>query len=74
MNAYELADKLDEYNKDGMPVYIISEAVELLREQADRIELLEKRFGEELNAHHSVALKNGRLRRKIVELEKVIKT
>jgi hypothetical protein len=41
MNAYELADKLDEYNKDGMPVYVVGEAVKLLRKQADRIVELE---------------------------------
>jgi hypothetical protein len=41
MNAYKLADKLDEYNKDGMPVLVISQAVDVLRQQADRIRDLE---------------------------------
>jgi ABC-type sugar transport system ATPase subunit len=41
MSAYKLADKLDEYNKDGMPVLVISQAVDVLRQQADRIRDLE---------------------------------
>lgn len=41
MNVYKLADKLDEYNKDGMPVLVISQAVDVLRQQADRIRDLE---------------------------------
>jgi len=41
MNAYKLADALDEYNKDGMPVLVVSQAVDKLRQQADRIAELE---------------------------------
>ena len=41
MNAYKLADALDEYNKDGMPVLVISQAVDMLRQQAERIAELE---------------------------------
>jgi ABC-type sugar transport system ATPase subunit len=37
MNAYKLANALDEYNKDGMPVLVVSQAVDKLRQQADRI-------------------------------------
>jgi hypothetical protein len=41
MNAYKLAGKLEEYNNDGMPVLIISQAIDMLRQQADRIADLE---------------------------------
>jgi hypothetical protein len=41
LNAYKLADALDEYNKDGMPVLVVSQAVGMLRQQADRIADLE---------------------------------
>lgn len=41
MNAYRLADKLDEYDKDGMPVAVVGQAVDMLRKQADRIAELE---------------------------------
>jgi hypothetical protein len=41
LNAYKLADALDEYNKDGMPVLVISQAVDKLRQQANRIADLE---------------------------------
>ena len=41
MNAYKLADKLDEYNKDGLPVLVVSQAVDKLRQQAERIADLE---------------------------------
>jgi hypothetical protein len=41
LNAYKLADKLDEYNKDGLPVLVVSQAVDMLRQQADRIADLE---------------------------------
>ena len=40
MNGYQLADKLDEYNKDGMPVLVISQAVDMLRQQQAEIERL----------------------------------
>jgi hypothetical protein len=41
MNAYKLADKLDEFNKDGMPVLVVSQAVDMLRKQAKKIQDLE---------------------------------
>jgi hypothetical protein len=37
MNANELANALDEYNKDGFPVYIVEKAVFKLRQQFDQI-------------------------------------
>ena len=40
MNATELANKLDEYNKDGMPVLVVSQAVDMLRQQQAEIEKL----------------------------------
>ena len=41
MNTYKLADELDKFNKDGMPVLIISQAIDMLRKQAERIVELE---------------------------------
>jgi hypothetical protein len=41
MNAYELANELDEFNKDGMPVAIVSQAIEMIRKQAKQIAHLE---------------------------------
>ena len=70
MNAFELADALEEYNNDGMPVYIVGEAIELLRDQAERVALLEKRFGEELNAHHSALCRLATARRQLEKLKK----
>ena len=37
MNANEIANALDEYNKDGFPVYIVEKAVFKLRQQFDQI-------------------------------------
>jgi hypothetical protein len=47
MNAYELADELDKFNKDGMPVLIISQAIDMLRKQAERIVQLEQEMQEQ---------------------------
>jgi hypothetical protein len=41
MNAYKLADELDKFNKDGMPLLLISQAITMIRKQADRITELE---------------------------------
>ena len=41
MNAYKLADELDKFNKDGMPLLLISQAINMIRKQADRITELE---------------------------------
>jgi hypothetical protein len=40
MNATELIDKLNKYNKDGMPVLVISQAVDMLRQQQAQIETM----------------------------------
>jgi len=37
MNANEIANALDEYNKDGFPVYIVEKAVFKLHQQFDQI-------------------------------------
>ena len=37
MNANEIANGLDEYNKDGFPVYIVDKAALMLRQQFDTI-------------------------------------
>jgi len=41
LNAYKLADALAEYNKEGMPVLVVSQAIDKLRQQAERIADLE---------------------------------
>lgn len=37
MNANEIANQLDEYNKDGFPVLIVDKAASMLRQQFDTI-------------------------------------
>jgi hypothetical protein len=44
MNANELADELDKYNKDGMPVLVICQAVTMLRKHAEEIEYWKDKF------------------------------
>jgi hypothetical protein len=44
MNATELANKLDEYNKDGMPVLVVCQAVTMLRKQQEEIEYWKQMF------------------------------
>ena len=41
MTANELANKLDEYNKDGFPVLVVEQAATMLRKQAKQIAHLE---------------------------------
>jgi len=42
VNANELVDKLDEYNKDGMPVLVIYQAASMLRQQQSEIQALKQ--------------------------------
>jgi hypothetical protein len=50
MNTNELADKLDEYNKDGMPVLVVCQAVTMLRKHAKEIEYWKEMFEKSMKA------------------------
>ena len=78
MNAYELADKLKNCEQalvdlcNSVPRLKgwlvvgdnhLEKAANMLCQQADRIALLERRFGEELDAHHSALKKIAILRK-----------
>ena len=60
MNANELADKLKQGHWEGGTR---EQAATMLRQLKAENEMLRKRFGEELDAHHSALRKIGKLRK-----------
>ena len=76
--ALELADELkdvaDVLGSNNIEATVIGKGADMIRKlvaeldaQADRIVLLERRFGEELDAHHSAKRKIGKLKREMLK-------
>ena len=66
MNANELAKELSEFMTEDEYTELdktIFKAATMLRQQQAENEMLRKRFGEELDAHHSALRKISKLRK-----------
>ena len=67
MTAYELADELEGFgylnSDDGLHFCPFQAQVDMLRQLQAENEMLRKRFGEELDAHHSALRKISKLKK-----------
>ena len=69
MNANELADSIDKYLDSILeeaihPIEdVLDQSITMLRHLQAENEMLRKRFGEELDAHHSALRKLSKLRK-----------
>ncbi len=71
MNANEMADLMIQF--DSGRIYEHAEEIAtMLRQQQAENELLRKRFGEELDAHHSVLRKLKKLKKAQEETTKLV--